>query len=350
MVSNAQDLLPVMIFIHGGGFFAGSAHPDVYGPEKLMKTQKVILVTFQYRLGLLGFFSTNDTAAPGNQGFKDQLGALQFIHKYIQYFHGNPEKITLVGHGAGAASAQLQLMNPQTKGLFHRMILLSGTAIAPYNEPTVNPAKQVYHLAEYCGIKNASQLSTFEVVKKLKEIDAETLIQAADYFHTNGIDPVVVFKIVLENPESKTAFITKHPKELSKTGKYYYVPILTGILENDGSVRTMSMRNNDTEIKRFNTDFNDNLAVLLAVENNDDVLGKIIDYYLKGERNLNNMTFNNFEKVVSDRAFMYPFYDAVLDLLEFSDKSLILYKFDKKVSASFSKVYTSDYIDSSTSG
>ncbi|XP_055374608.1 esterase-5B-like isoform X2 [Condylostylus longicornis] len=230
------------------------------------------------------------------------------------------------------------------------MILLSGTAIAPYNEPTVNPAKQVYHLAEYCGIKNASQLSTFEVVKKLKEIDAETLIQAADYFHTNGIDPVVVFKIVLENPESKTAFITKHPKELSKTGKYYYVPILTGILENDGSVRTMSMRNNDTEIKRFNTDFNDNLAVLLAVENNDDVLGKIIDYYLKGERNLNNMTFNNFEKVVSDRAFMYPFYDAVLDLLEFSDKSLILYKFDKKVSASFSKVYTSDYIDSSTSG
>lgn len=110
-----RNLLPVVVYFHGGSFRYGSADPSMLGPEYFMETD-VILVTVQYRLNIFGFLSSGDENCPGNFGLKDQLQALRWIRRNIQSFGGEPKSVTLMGHGAGAASVHLHLMSPLSDG------------------------------------------------------------------------------------------------------------------------------------------------------------------------------------------------------------------------------------------
>ncbi|KAK2724449.1 cholinesterase 1-like [Artemia franciscana] len=119
---------PVAVFIHGGEFVTGGASLSYFGPEYLIE-QKVLLVTIQYRLGALGFLSTGDGSATGNWGLHDQILALEWVKKNIHAFGGNPNSVTLIGQGAGAASASLLATSVKAIGLFQRLILMSGNAL-----------------------------------------------------------------------------------------------------------------------------------------------------------------------------------------------------------------------------
>lgn len=85
-----------------------------------------------HRLGVLGFLSTQDSSCPGNFGLWDQLLALQWVKLNIKAFGGDPEKITLIGESAGAASAAYHALSPHSSRLFQRLILQSGTALSPF--------------------------------------------------------------------------------------------------------------------------------------------------------------------------------------------------------------------------
>ncbi|KAI2804947.1 Carboxylesterase 5A [Blomia tropicalis] len=89
---------PVMVYMQGESFENGDA--ALYGAEKLLDWD-VILVTFNYRLGVLGFFSTGDEHASGNWGLYDQLAVLRWVHEHIESFSGNPSSVTIIGQGAG---------------------------------------------------------------------------------------------------------------------------------------------------------------------------------------------------------------------------------------------------------
>lgn len=110
--------LPVLIYIHGGGFFAGTMSTTIRGPEFFMDQEEVILVLMQYRLGVLGFLSTNDANAPGNFGFKDQVEALRWIKTNIESYGGDANQITIFGASAGGASVHMHMMSPLAKGNF----------------------------------------------------------------------------------------------------------------------------------------------------------------------------------------------------------------------------------------
>lgn len=92
-----------MVYIHGGDFSHGSG--NVFPGYMLSMSQEVVVVTFNYRLGLFGFFATGDYHSPGNYGILDQIALLNWLKDNIRYFNGDPEKIVLFGEGAGAASA-----------------------------------------------------------------------------------------------------------------------------------------------------------------------------------------------------------------------------------------------------
>lgn len=92
--------LPVMFFIHGGGFNMGSGSNATYGSDFLTE-QDVILVTTNYRLGPLGFLDLGEEGATGNNGFKDQQMALKWTKKNCRAFGGNPNLITIFGQSAG---------------------------------------------------------------------------------------------------------------------------------------------------------------------------------------------------------------------------------------------------------
>ena len=118
---------PLMIWIHPGDFLTQDASPKRYGPD-LWMDQDVIIVAIQYRLGPLGFLSTENEEAPGNLGLRDQALALEWIKSEAENFFGNPNKITVFGSGSGGASAFIQMLSPTNarKNLFRGIISQSG--------------------------------------------------------------------------------------------------------------------------------------------------------------------------------------------------------------------------------
>ncbi|XP_066965975.1 esterase E4-like [Macrobrachium rosenbergii] len=122
-------LLPVLVFLHGGGYIRGSSSP--HGAGKLL-SRDVVVVTINYRLGALGYLSMGDTVLPGNYGLLDQVSALRWVQRNIAHFGGDPKQVTLGGFSAGAASVHLHMHSPLSKGLFHRGIMLSGAASCPW--------------------------------------------------------------------------------------------------------------------------------------------------------------------------------------------------------------------------
>lgn len=125
--SSKKSKLPVMVWIHGGGFTGGSgSSPQNFGNE--FAKQGVVLVTINYRLGRLGFFahpalSKEFPSEPkGNYSYMDQIAALQWIQKNISAFGGNPKNVTIFGFSAGGVSVHSLLTIPSAKGLFHKAI------------------------------------------------------------------------------------------------------------------------------------------------------------------------------------------------------------------------------------
>ncbi|CAG9784793.1 unnamed protein product [Diatraea saccharalis] len=127
--AKSKGPLPVMVYIHGGAFFLGSGGKLLYGPEFIVKND-VILVTFNYRLGALGFICLGTEEAPGNAGLKDQIAALRWVKNNIAAFGGDPNNVTIFGESAGSVSVSILLLSKATLGLFNRAILQSGSSLS----------------------------------------------------------------------------------------------------------------------------------------------------------------------------------------------------------------------------
>lgn len=117
LVGSETQNLAVVFWIHGGAFLQGSSKREFYSPEFLMR-HDIVLVTINYRLGLLGFLSLDDPSleVPGNVGLKDMVMALQWVHNNIAQFCGNPNNVTIFGESAGAAAVEYFTLSPRTKG------------------------------------------------------------------------------------------------------------------------------------------------------------------------------------------------------------------------------------------
>ncbi|XP_020837662.1 bile salt-activated lipase [Phascolarctos cinereus] len=130
--------LPVMIWIYGGAFLMGASQSAnflnnyLYDGEEIATRGNVIVVTFNYRVGPLGFLSTGDSNLPGNFGLWDQHMAIAWVKRNIAAFGGDPNNITLFGESAGGASVSLQTLTPHNKGLIRRAISQSGVALSPW--------------------------------------------------------------------------------------------------------------------------------------------------------------------------------------------------------------------------
>lgn len=138
--------LPVLFTIHGGAFQFGKPYTGV----EFLMDKDVIVVTIGYRLSSFGFLSTEDEIVPGNMGLKDQNLGLKFISNNIEYFGGDPAKITLIGHSAGAASVHYHYLSPMSRGLFQNGLSFSGGALGP-GKQTENSREKAFRLASILG-------------------------------------------------------------------------------------------------------------------------------------------------------------------------------------------------------
>ncbi|VDM53956.1 unnamed protein product [Angiostrongylus costaricensis] len=126
---KVMDGYSVMVYVHGGGFLIDSAvRCGDKGIAKYLCRHDVIVVTIQYRLGLLGFFSTGDEVCAGNLGLWDMTMALHWVQDNIKEFGGDPNRVTVFGQSAGGASVDMLAISPHSRELFHQVVLMAGNA------------------------------------------------------------------------------------------------------------------------------------------------------------------------------------------------------------------------------
>lgn len=162
-----------MVYIHGGGFYEGAA---VHHPPNYLLEKNVVLVVPQYRLGPLGFLSTETDDIPGNVAVMDVILALQWVQKHISYFGGSKDSVTLFGQSAGAALITSLLYSPFTPpDLFHRVILQSGAAInnIVYDGNAVENARDI---AQYAGCPSTETVQ--DLNRCFLSMDVKTMLTA----------------------------------------------------------------------------------------------------------------------------------------------------------------------------
>uniref|UniRef100_A0A182INH9 Carboxylic ester hydrolase n=1 Tax=Anopheles atroparvus TaxID=41427 RepID=A0A182INH9_ANOAO len=326
---NSTQHLPVMVFIHGGGYFLGSADPRLYGPQRILATERVILVTIQYRLGVFGFLSTGDAAAPGNAGMHDQVLALRWVQRNIGAFGGDPGAVTLFGESAGGASVQLHMMSPLSRGLFHRAILMSGSALAVWSLPVDDPMALARRQAKLVGVSEADELTSAELVDVLQYIDATALAGTASQLRSWFEHPVVIYRPTVDRA-GEERFLTDDPRKLWAEGRYQDIPILLGTVPNEGA---------------FNADLVKLLPAVLAVNASSSDLERLKQRYFPkapAERWVSEENSKEFTRMLSDALIKYP---TVQTLLEYigspgaSCRETTLYSFEFTGRHSFSSIY-----------
>ncbi|RXN18284.1 carboxylesterase 5A-like protein [Labeo rohita] len=198
---SESDKLPVMFWIHGGALVMGGA--CAFDGSPLVAYENIVVVVIQYRLGMLGYFSTGDKNAQGNWGFLDQIAALKWVQENIEAFGGDPQSVTIAGESAGGISTSFLTLSPMTKGLFQRAVFQSGVA-------TTIGYTVKDHLMFTKIVANVTECdsSSNEVLTKcIKELTEEQIINAAK--KKSGVNEIIAeeyLKNVTTPEEIRDAF------------------------------------------------------------------------------------------------------------------------------------------------
>jgi para-nitrobenzyl esterase len=201
------DRLPVMVFIHGGGFRIGAGSLAGYDGAPLA-AEGAVVVTFNYRLNVLGAFAhpalsaESEFGASGNYGLLDQVALLHWLQRNIAGFGGDPDRVTLFGESAGARAITLHTVSPLADGLFHRGVCQSG-ALRNVSIPLAEREALGVEIAEALGCAGP------DVAERLRQQPHAALLAAAA-FDSNPIidgyfmpeDPVVRYGAGRLNPVS----------------------------------------------------------------------------------------------------------------------------------------------------
>jgi carboxylesterase type B len=170
----------VLVFIHGGSWYLG--HSTEYQPEYFLE-HEVVLVTGNYRLGPMGFLSTEDEHCSGNFALKDQLMILEWVQMNIEKFNGDKRSVTLFGESAGAASVDYHLNSPMSRKLFHRAIVQSASMFNNWAQPDRKGVAKMkaIRLADKvnCTITGTTMK---EMVDCLRQKSAHDIIDAQRHF------------------------------------------------------------------------------------------------------------------------------------------------------------------------
>uniref|UniRef100_A0A1A9ZUM0 carboxylesterase n=1 Tax=Glossina pallidipes TaxID=7398 RepID=A0A1A9ZUM0_GLOPL len=226
---STKEKLPVLVWIYGGGFGTGGCIRDyMYGPDYFMM-EDVVLVTFNYRLSMIGFLSLcdPDVEVPGNAGLKDQVLALKWVKCNIDCFGGDPNNVTLFGQNAGGSSVHYMLCTERARNLFHKAICQSGCMLHDW-AISHDAIELTYLLACRKGYKGPRDNDKC-ILEFLQAVPAEKLIDIDD-LDTVGRYKSYLYAFVpsIEPYENEDSIITRPIWDLIKSGWGNSIPLIVG--------------------------------------------------------------------------------------------------------------------------
>ncbi|MFJ7236925.1 carboxylesterase/lipase family protein [Streptomyces olivaceus] len=220
--ATGADGLPVMVFVHGGGFVAGSTRAGLYDGSAFAR-DGVVLVTLNYRLGIAGFLDL--PGAPANRGLLDVVAALRWVRENISAFGGDPHNVTLFGQSAGATTAGGVLATPEAAGLFRRAILQSGSGLGAFTGEQA--ARVTRAAAEALGIE--PHVDAFAAVPDAQLAETASRLAGIDLRTATHRDPLLglsPFSLVLDT----------QPAEAVAAGLAADVDLLVGTNTEEGNL------------------------------------------------------------------------------------------------------------------
>ncbi|XP_044597179.1 esterase E4-like [Cotesia glomerata] len=320
---NPEVPRAVIVCIHGGNFVCGSGDDDIFGPDYLVE-KDIVVVTLNYRVGILGFLNLDDEEASGNQGLKDLVEALKWLKQNISKFGGDPNNITLWGLSAGGASAHYLALSPLAQGLFHKVIMQSGVAINPW----ARAPDDMKEKAEKVSAKLRDRITDpKKLVEFLRKIDLYELIKAQEslctwkdrMFLINHFGPSVDSKS--ENP-----FLKVPVEEAAMSG--IKVPCIIGHVAHEGIY-------NLSEIKDENyREINDNQEELLIHPHskknleNLNITYKDLKQFFMDDKEISPRNIKDYLNLITAAHFVIDIQRAIKIQSQITEVPTYMYKFD----------------------
>ncbi|XP_054165718.1 acetylcholinesterase-like, partial [Oppia nitens] len=309
---------PVMFYIYGGSFVSGSIFLLNLYNGSVLATNDVVIVTTNYRLGVLGFLYGADESAPGNAGLYDQLLALKWVKDNIEAFGGDPNQVTIFGQSAGSISVSAHILSPLSKGLYRRAIMESGALM--FN-------------------KDRDPISTQEALELNKQIGHKLNCTGHNWLQClrNVRPEQLVFKLKLILPLIGTEFLpVRAIEEFQKHSVNTDIDLIAGVTRNEGSIAggILSVSLDNMTVAKF-TDYINKTDLLFHNLN----ATKIEDFYLKSVDKTNASALRRaFQDFFGDVALKCPTYlfARQLNKIKTKTKNVYFYEFTY-ISEKFSK-------------
>ena len=217
-----EGKMPVILYIHGGGFTGGCAH-EKHFDVPVWPNKGVIGVSINYRLGPLGFAVLpelkEEAGRTGNYGLYDQLTAIEWVRHNISAFGGDPENITIMGQSAGAMSVQQLCLSPLAKGKFQKAVMCSGGGLNSFLSPSL-PER---HYPFWKAVMEATGAKTLDELKAVPVEDIFTAWQSLRKKMKGGFP----------NPTIDGTLVVAKGQEILKNGEHHHIPYMIGSTSED---------------------------------------------------------------------------------------------------------------------
>lgn len=223
--ATPDSKLPVIVYIHGGGFTGGCGHEKHFdGP--VWASKGVVAVTINYRLGVMGFTCLPELAEEaghtGNYGLYDQMTALQWVQANIASFGGDANNVTVMGQSAGAMSVQALCLSPLTDGLFHKAVMSSGGGVSKMMNNTATPDTRYAFWQKVMEQAGCEDLAAFRALEPAKLFAAV----AAAKKEVKGA-------LMADGPCMDGVFVATDNMSVAQAGKQKNIPYMMGATSED---------------------------------------------------------------------------------------------------------------------
>ncbi|KAM3957232.1 integument esterase 1 [Aphomia sociella] len=322
----SNKTLPVIFYMHSGGFYSISGRSDVAGPQYFLD-RDVVLVTINYRLASLGFLSTGDKLAPGNNGYKDQVVALRWVQKNIRAFGGDPNLVTITGCSAGSFSVMLHMISPMSKGLFHRAISISGSPISQVADR---------HHLKSLAVKQAELLdcpsnSSKAIIDCLKTKTFREIANSLDGFFLPGYDPILLWSPVVELDFGQERFLTMKPVDAVRHNKMHSVPFIISQTTGEFFWKAFNVLRNQTIIDSMNSEWNRLAPIAFLLPKDKTAIpsaNRLRQAYLDGQQLANDtFTADGLGKLYADSLIGFGVHRMANLMCRHSPHKVYLYEF-----------------------
>ena len=305
--------LPVLVYLHGGSLTRGSGGTYFHGPEILLDSRDIVMVTINYRLGPLGLLTLESPELVGNQALRDQALALAWVRDNIQSFGGDPGQVTLAGQSAGAFSVGTHMVSPPSFNLFHRAVAMSGSPVRiTGTDTTLAPGSGRRVALDLANHLNCStSLGDAALVACLREKPLQDIL-ASDWIfshpNTGALQTRKPYSWIVDSQFADEPVLPMLQEEAFASGDFLRVPLMIGVTKDEGLYNAAKYILDPQALANLNDNWDEIGPKIVfdkkenVTEDEREIVSRIRQFYF-GDNDIDESQIEPLVNMFSDKTF-----------------------------------------------